>query len=447
MRLLPILAALFAALLTALPSPVAGQAPGSGTVILGGASGEEVDGIVAVVGDSVILRSQLQERMLQLQAQGMDIPDDSVARDSLQHDLLESMVNDELLVQAAVRDTTIKVDSSRVDDIVTQDLQKRIQSFGSQQAMQQALRAQGMNMPTFREMLRADAQRQQLQNQYMAKRGNEAASIAVSDKEMRDFFAKNRERLGKRPATMTFKQVVIQPEASDTALARARSKAEELLDSLRNGADFQELAKRFSDDPGSKQQGGDLGWFRRGQMVPAFENAVFSLREGQVSGVVKTRFGFHIIKVERIRGAERRARHILITPTVTEDDVARARRRAEKLKEQIQAGASIDSLQDALGDQQLPDSTTVARDQLQKLPPGYEAALKNAREGEVLGPIQWGSTQQANLAIIQVEAVRDAGQFTFGDVKAQIRERLQQQKLMDRIFAELRERTPVEIRM
>ncbi len=97
------------------------------------------------------------------------------------------------------------------------------------------------------------------------------------------------------------------PEPSDSAKALARAKAEAILDSIRGGADFEEMAKRYSQDPGSAENGGDLGWFRRGQMVREFEDAAFALPDGAVSDVVETEFGYHIIKVERSRGPSAQA--------------------------------------------------------------------------------------------------------------------------------------------
>ena len=93
---------------------------------------------------------------------------------------------------------------------------------------------------------------------------------------------------------------------------------------LRRGADFATAAKRFSQDPGSKDQGGSLNWFRRGVMVPEFERVAFALKPGVVSDPVESPFGFHIIQVERLQPAEVQARHILLVPTI--DSVARRQR-------------------------------------------------------------------------------------------------------------------------
>ncbi len=425
-------------------------APGSAQETELALAGDEelVDRVVAVVGDSVVVQSEIQERLLQMQAQGMEVPDSERAMQALRRNVLENLVNEQLIVQAALRDTTIAVDEGRVDQIVNQDIDRRVSSFGGEEAMRRALAQQGMSMQAFRNVLRGDARRQQLQQQFLQKRRQRLSSIPVSEEEMRRYFQENRERLGQRPAAVTFEQVVLHPEPGDAALEAAREEAERLLERVRAHPDsFPALAREHSDDPGTREQGGDLGFFRRGQMVPAFEDAVFSLREGAISDVVRSPFGFHIIKVERIRSAERRARHILVQAPTDASNVDRARALAQSITEELRAGASVDSLQTEYGDAEQPDSLTVPKDRLGDLPPGYREALQDASAGDVVGPVEWGPEQRLNLAVLKVEDVREEGEFTFEEIRPQIRQQLQQQKMMEQLISELRERTHVEIRL
>ena len=108
---------------------------------------------------------------------------------------------------------------------------------------------------------------------------------------------------------------------------------------LRRGADFATAARRFSQDPGSKEQGGSLNWFRRGVMVPEFERVAFALKPGVVSDPVESPFGYHIIQVERVQPAEVQARHILLVPDIDSVHVDSARATAESVRAALVAGA------------------------------------------------------------------------------------------------------------
>src|SRR5207302_10547720 len=113
--------------------------------------------------------------------------------------------------------------------------------------------------------------------------------------------------------------------------AAAKAKAESLLVDIKKGADFELLAKRESMDPGSKETGGDLGWNRRSQMVREFDRWMFALAPGQLSPVIETQYGYHIIRLDRAQPQEVKARHILIKPKMDSADVAAARLRADSV--------------------------------------------------------------------------------------------------------------------
>src|SRR5438552_12718716 len=162
---------------------------------------------------------------------------------------------------------------------------------------------------------------------------------------MRAYFNDQKGSLGNRPATISFRQIVIAPRPSPEAKARTRAQADSIVLELRKGADFATAAKRFSQDPGSKEQGGSLNWFRRGVMVPEFERVAFSLKPGVVSDPVESPFGYHIIQVERVQPGEVQARHILLIPEIDSVHVDSARTLAALVRTRLLAGASFDSLQ------------------------------------------------------------------------------------------------------
>lgn len=406
-----------------------------------------VDRIAAVVGDSVITLTQIQERIFQLRSQGLEVPESGPALSQLQRDVLDQIVGEQLIVQAAIRDSTIVVDDADLEEIVSQDLQDRMRQFGGQAAFQQALQGQGFSLASFREFLRGQVRQQRLYQQYMAKRSRELAGILVEDSEVEAFFQDQRASMGNRPSTVEFTQIIVPTTPSDSAKEAARAEAERIRQLALEGEDFADLAKRFSQEPGAQESGGDLGWFRRGEMVEAFEDAAFQLPAGQISQVVETPFGFHVIKVERRRSGEVRARHILIQATPTEADRERARRTADSVKSRLEAGEGFQTLRAEYGDTEVPDTLEYPFDRLQELPPGFADPLRQSESGDFIGPIRYEASGRARFAVIHVLAVRSGGEYTLDDVRPQIRERIQQQKLLDKILDELRSQTYVQIRI
>lgn len=441
--------ALFSALLL-LPSVGQGQV---GLDPAGAEPGSDalVDRVAAVVGDSIVLYSQIMEQIGRFQAQGMEVPEnDPQAMARLEREVLDDMVDQLVLLQAAARDTLVAVSDDQVDQTFAEAWEDQIRRFGGSEAqLREAVEQMGMSMTQYRTSMRQEIQQSLLLQRFMQDQRRQARPVIVEESEVREFFERESERFGERPATLTFRQVFLQPQASDSARAAAREQAEEILDRLRDGEDFADLARQFSDDPGSRQQGGELGWYRRGDgLVEEFEDAAFGLREGQTSAIVETPFGSHIIRVERVRGAERKLHHILVAAEPTPADEERARERSREVAELVRGGASLRDFEAEAARFGLPDSVTVPRDQLTQFPQALASALQGASEGDVVGPVEFPLGQGLNVfAIVRMDEVRGAGQYSFEDVREQIRANLQQQQLEDRLVARLRDRTYLDIRL
>jgi peptidyl-prolyl cis-trans isomerase SurA len=406
-----------------------------------------VDRIAAVVGDSVITLTQVQERIFQLEYQGVEVPTEPDALLQLQRDLLGTMVEEQLIVQAALQDTTILVDEGELDQIVSEDLDTRAREFGGQAAFQQALSQQRWTLGSYREFLRGQARQQRLYNQFLAKQVQDVGSIVVEESEILEFFELQRARMGERPPSATFTQIILVPSPSDSSREAARAEANRIRGMAIEGEPFEDLARRFSQDTGSGEQGGDLGWFRRGAMVEAFEDVAFLLPEGAISEPVETSFGFHVIRVDRRRSGEVRARHILIQAQVSDRDEELTGILAGEVKGKLEAGEPFEALRATYGDTLAPDTLNVPFDRLGELPPGFAEPLTRAEAGQILGPFPYETQGRSRFAVLRVEEIREGGEFTFEDLRDQIRSRLQEQKLLRRILDDLRSRIFVEIRL
>ncbi len=403
-----------------------------------------VDRIVAVVGDSVVLASDVQEQLERRRAMGENVPSEGPALEQARQDELESLINELVMLQAAARDSITVTDAdvqAQVDAAVAEQ-QRR---FGGEAGFRQALQREGMTLDQYRSMIEENVRRSGIRQHYMAVLQRDHTPPPVSEAEVKKFFEERQGALGARPATVEFKQVVISPEPSDSARQTALDQANEVRQQLLEGEDFAQLARRYSDDPGTKEKGGELGWFRRGQFVPAFERVAFALRPGQISPVVETPFGFHIIRVDKVKGPERQARHILITPEITAADEARTEARAEEVARSLRAGASIDSMITAVHDGS--EESHVGPALQDSLPPPYNAELRNASTGDIVGPFRIPGPHES-YAVVRVVDVNAAGAYTLDDpqVREQIRTFIQQDKLMKEVLADLRRRTYIDIR-
>ncbi|MCG6988934.1 MAG: peptidylprolyl isomerase [Gemmatimonadetes bacterium] len=410
-----------------------------------------VDKIVAVVGDSVILRSQLDEARQQIQLQGGTVPLGGPALDQFNKNLLNQLVDNLLVLQAAEKDTLVKVDEAQVDQTVNDEIQRRSQAFaGGGPAFQQALLKQGFTLAEYRDYLKSQVHQQQIYRAYMQLRLQDAPPVEVSEDELHAAFDSAKSTLQQRPRTVSFSQVIITPTPSDSAWAAAKAKAQAILDSIHAGADFATLAERYSQDPGTASKGGELGWFRRGAVIKPLEDAAWSLYVGGVSGLVKSDIGYHIVKLERARLGERDARHILIRPELTAADVALAQLRADSVANMARAGTSMEKLYDTYSDSTAPDTIAdIAFNQMsQVLPPAYGQALQTASVGQVLGPLEYTTAQgEKRFAVLRVNQIRQAGAYTFDDVKAELAQKVKQDKQVEKIVEDLKRHTYIDIRM
>jgi peptidyl-prolyl cis-trans isomerase SurA len=416
--------------------------PGNATAQVG--RDRLVDRVVAIVGDSVILLSQVEQQQNQWRAEGRPVPGEgSDEWDDFRQSLLDQLITQQIILQAATLDTLLQVDDARVEDALQQQLAEVEDNFGSRAEMERVLELEGLSIQSYREMLRDQIAQEQLASLYVSRNADQTA-VEVTEEELRDFFEAGRGSIQQRPATVTFKQVLLTVAPSDSLRADAVGLIEGLLERARAGEDFVELATEYSQDPGSAQAGGDLGWFRRGNFADAFDEAAFQLLEGGISDLVETIFGYHIILVERVRFAERKARHILIRPEVGPADVLRTRQRAEQIATQAKS-EDFQLLIDEFHDPSLPDSATVPLRQVaQILAPAYVAALTGREAGETVGPLQFTERGQEYFAILKIIETREAGEYTYDDLESQIRATLLQQKRLDALLDRLRAKTYIK---
>jgi len=250
----------------------------------------EIPDVVARVNGEDVKKAELDMAVKSLEDRARSaVPPEQ--RDAVYRQVLDRIVGFHLLVQEAKARKVI-APPWEVDG----QLEQIRKQFPSEDAFKQMLQARGVTL----EKLCADAA-QTIAVNLMLKNELEP-KVVVSDADARSFYDQNRPRFRQEESVHASHILIRVPEQADAAArAKAKTQADDLLAQVKKGAEFGDLAKKFSQDPGSAQNGGDLGFFSKGQMVPAFEAAAFSLKPGETSGVVETPVGYHIIRVSETK--------------------------------------------------------------------------------------------------------------------------------------------------
>lgn len=411
-----------------------------------------VDRVIAVVGNAPILRSQLDEEIFSRYPAPNRPPTEPSALRTLRRALIDTLIGNELLFQAAQGDTMVKVTDQEVNDAVeatVRDLRKRIVS---ELDFNNELKSAGFQSPDeWRRLLNEQQRKALVISRYRDRLRDEdkMKPKAPTEKEMRAFYdaLKREGRLPPMPASITIRQIVVAPKPSATESIRSKALADSIVAELRKGADFAVAAKRFSMDPVSRENGGDLGWFRRGQMVREFEQAAFALKPGTVSEPVESAFGWHIIQVQRLQPTEIQARHILLMPTIDSAGSTAARRRAGDLLTAIQSGASFDSLQRLAHDP--GEEKQIDNYPIDSLLPSYATALAGVDTGKVTRVFALevpGQPLRTKYAVARVMSRTVAGDLSYPVARERIRQLLGRQLGEASFLAELRAKTYVDIR-
>jgi len=270
---------------------------------------EVLDEIVAVVDNEIILKSELDLRINIEASQKKFDPTKLENRKRV----LDGMISEKLLYAQAELDT-IQVTDEEINQQLDYQMNYFIQQYGSRERVEETY---GMSIEKikreFKEETRKNIMAQKVQQQKFGE-------INVSRREVIDFYNSYKDSLGLIPEKFTLGHIFINPKKDSSVKERAKLFALSLLDSLRHGADFAKLATKYSDDPGSKKQGGDLGTVDRGVFYPEFEAAAFALKDNEISDIVESPVGFHIIQLLDRKGNQIHSRHILVM--IKNDDKA-----------------------------------------------------------------------------------------------------------------------------
>ena len=286
---------------------------------------ELVDGIAVKVDNQIVLRSDIDNIMAQemARAQGKPLPPD------LRCKILQSLVLTRLMLARA------EVDSVTVtDQQVNSELDRRMAYFVQQVGSEKKLEEM------YNKSLRAlkDDLRGQVHDQLVQQKMQEqiAGKVTVTPREVKEYFDKvPKDSIPYFSTEVEVGQIVIPAQVNDASKQAAIVKLNELRARILAGEKFETLAKEFSQDPGSAVEGGYLGFFKRGELVPPYEAASRKLEPGQLSPVVESQFGFHLIQLIERKGDSYSTRHILLKPETGTTDVSASATKLARIRRQI----------------------------------------------------------------------------------------------------------------
>lgn len=434
----PSLLALLAAAVTLAAAPAAAQTEGERLPLR--------ERIMAVVGGDVLLESQWREQTSLLASQ-LGVEPGAEEYRSLAVETFDQMLSEMVIVAAARRDTTIEIPEERIIEEVDSDIEQIRSRFPSEEAfLQQLSQSQWGSLAAYRADLQERKRRELLGQAYLERHRGDVEPPEITDEEIRAYWEENRVAFGQRPETITFEEIPVQVTPDEDDVEEARREVERVLSELRAGKSFEAAARQYSDDE-TAERGGDLGWFGRGQMVDAFEEAAFGAETGDLTGPVRTPFGFHLLQVVDRRPEEVRARHVLIGFEYEDEDVERARAEARRLADLILAGADVDSLQAATmsGDSAGAEPLELS---VEQLPPAYRTVLEDLEEGEagvVEIAIQGRDVPAFNVVVSR--GLQGGGEVTFEEMEPRIRRQLEQREAEKVWVDRLRDRVYVDVRV
>ncbi|MFH1502248.1 MAG: peptidylprolyl isomerase [Candidatus Eisenbacteria bacterium] len=396
-----------------------------------------IDGIAAVVGDEIILESEVDEEFYIYQVRtGATIPPAEAGR--IRSEIVREMVDEMLLVAKAHRDSIVLGEGE-----LTQEIERRVaelrERHGSDEALEAALAQEGITLDGLKEIYEDDIERRLLAERVV--RSQVHSKIDVTWGEVEAYYQEHREDVGLIPEAFRLAGILIAPVPSESAKRGAIEKMTAARQRIESGEAFESVAAELSDDA-SAARGGDLGTFKRGAMVPEFEEAAFALEPGEVSGIVPSRFGFHIIQVVEATENEVHARHVLARVVPGPEDVGRARARAESLRQLAADGADFESLAIEHSDDETSRANGGVLGWFRKgeTAPNIEASLAGLAAGGVT-PVVEGESGFYVVKLLEYEEERIA---SLDEVREDLRDYIYGQRaeaaytaLMERLYNEI----------
>lgn len=363
------------------------ESPVVDTIKKGGSSKKQkIDGVIAKVGDYIVLDSDIDKSFLEISSQGGNIKDISRCQ------MLGKLLEDKLYAHHAVQDS-LKVTDGEVKTMMEERLNYMVEQIGSIEKVVEYYKKS--NEEDFRSYFFDILKEQRLTSEMQKKI---VESVEITPEEVRNFFRKiPKSDLPVFGVELEVAQIVVTPKVSQEEKQKVIDKLNEFKKEIQEGSSFATKAVLYSQDPGSRATGGYYKMNRKTPFVKEFKDVAFSLAEGEISAPFETDFGFHIIFVEKIKGQDVDLRHILLTPAITEASLKEAKEKITLIKKRItdkeitfaEAARTLSDEKEtrANGGALINPKTQDTHFELTKMDPSLYGQVSNLKEGEITPPL------------------------------------------------------------
>ncbi len=289
---------------------------------------QTIDGVAAIVGDKTILKSDINQALSMAIFQQKLDPNKSADKIlQLKKEIIRSVVNRKVILVMAELDSVVVQDKD-VDRTLEEQINNIVAQAGSEEAAEKAL---GQPLRVFRREYWYDIKDMMVAQKYQQEL---IGKVSINKHGVVGFFNSYRDSIPPFPTTVKLRHLLVKIEPGVEQIDKTVTLLKSLREKILKGeTTFESVAAQYSQDPGSKNSGGGLGFVRRGNLVTEFESVAFTLKPGEISLPVKTEFGYHIIETEAILGEKIKVRHVLISPPLTDKDETLAYNRALSLKD------------------------------------------------------------------------------------------------------------------
>ena len=275
---------------------------------------QSVDGVAAIIEEYIVLKSDLAQMLNMAIIQNKIDPLRNIDKvKDLEKSILESMVDQKIILKKAELDSVV-VEENEVDLALNQQVETLINQAGSKEKAEEML---GQSIKSFRREFWYEMRDRLVSEKYQQQLIN---NVKVSRLDVLAFYNTYKDSLPTIPLKAKIRHCLIKVKPSEYSKETSLQILKNIKTKIEQGDSFSELAKEFSEDPGSKSNGGDLGWVTRGSLVKSFETAAFTSPLNQITDPVETEFGFHLIETLEKKGEKILVRHILNIPEKTEED-------------------------------------------------------------------------------------------------------------------------------